>query len=202
MATQVRETAAGKSISAYVILNKKGQHVATVQAHYSNGGTVTVDVWNQGDDACWRSLVTARKTGHTTDAALQKVIAKAPDYYLDHEDRERWAAYDLFGLQQGRAGGYGYDKFTAALSGLIIDGHTMADHCGQVPEAEKARHGLYARYRKAAPGDDMREWQAKAEKIGARFANWDNENNRYSSLHFTAGLDRLKALGYHVISAI
>ena len=33
-------------------------------------------------------------------------------------------------LQQGSASGYGYDKFTAALSGLTIDGHTLGDHCG------------------------------------------------------------------------
>lgn len=36
MATQVRETAAGKSVSAYVVLNKKGEHVATVNLHYSS----------------------------------------------------------------------------------------------------------------------------------------------------------------------
>lgn len=42
---QVRETAAGRSISAFVIL-KKGKEVATVQMHHSNGGTVTVDIWN------------------------------------------------------------------------------------------------------------------------------------------------------------
>lgn len=39
-------------------------------------------------------------------------------------------------LQQGSASGYGYDKFTAALSGLTIDGHKMTDHCG----ARKTRH--------------------------------------------------------------
>ena len=31
----VRETKAGKAISAYVVLNPSGEHVATVQAHFS-----------------------------------------------------------------------------------------------------------------------------------------------------------------------
>lgn len=155
---QVRETTAGKSISAYVILNKKGEHVATVQSHYSNGGTCTVDVWSENGDP----------------------------------------------LQQGRAGGYGYDKFAAALAGLKIDGHTMADHCGDVPEQSAAKARLFSAYRKALgkPGFDQKAWNAKADKLGARFANYRSEDGGYSSLHFESGLDRLTMLGYRVISAI
>lgn len=204
MATQVRETSAGKSISAYVVLNKKGVHVATVNAHFSNGGTVTVDTWNHGDAAQWNCLVTARRTGRMSDKELQRTIAAAPDYYLDHEAREKWASYELFGLQQGRAGGGGYDKFAAALSGMIIDGHTIANHCGAVPEVEKARVRLLKAHQKAAASgvDGSREWSEKAKKIGARFANWNSEANCYSSLHFEAGLRRLEDMGYQVISAI
>lgn len=44
-------------------------------------------------------------------------------------------------VQTGKASGYGYDKFTAALAGLVIDGHVMADHC-EVKEAD-------GRYREA-----------------------------------------------------
>lgn len=32
-------------------------------------------------------------------------------------------------IYQGRASGYGYDKFTAALSGAVVDGHVLRDHC-------------------------------------------------------------------------
>ena len=71
MTKYVTDTKAGKSLSAYVILNKKGQHVATVRAHFSDGGTCLVNV---------------------------------------HCDKD--------GFQRATAGGYGYDKFTAALSGL------------------------------------------------------------------------------------
>lgn len=42
---QVRETNAGKSISAWVIL-KNGVHVATIQAFYGDSGQVSVDVWH------------------------------------------------------------------------------------------------------------------------------------------------------------
>ena len=109
-------------------------------------------------------------------------------------------------MQSGSAGGYGYDKQTAALSGLIVDGHTLADHCGHVPEADKAKARLLAAYTKAAALSDtaeMRaEWTAKAQKIGAHFANWSREENRYTSLHFESGLKRLEMFGYTVIQAI
>ncbi len=59
MAKQVRSTNAGHSISAWVILNSKGEHVATVNAHYSNGGRVSVDVWNIGNKATRRSYESA-----------------------------------------------------------------------------------------------------------------------------------------------
>lgn len=191
MTKQVRETKAAQSIRAIVVLNKKGEHVATVQSHYADGGTVIVDVWNEGD-ATKRCFDTADKLGKVSQASR------------DDRAESEWR---LFGLQQGRAGGGGYDKLAAALSGLMIDGHTMADHCGQVPEAEKARAKLLADYRKAfnaagglSPADDD-VWQKKAAKLGCRFANWSTPEG-WQSLHFIAGLDRLEALGYKIITAI
>lgn len=213
MSTQVRETSAGKSISAWVILNKKGVHVATVNAHYSKGGRVSVDVWNMGTEAVRRSFDTARANGCISDADLAKRIGKAPDYYKTEESRLDWAAYDAMGMQQSAAGGYGYDKFAAALSGLVIDGHTIADHCGQVPEAEKARAALMRQYckfhdcegeraRALEKGWGRKHWDDKAARIGASFANYSSEKGRFDSLHFTSGLERLRALGYQVIQAI
>lgn len=206
MATQVRETSAGKSISAWVILNKKGVHVATVNAHYSNGGRVSVDVWNIGTAAVGNSFAIARANGRISDANLAKLIDKAPDYYKTEESRLDWAAYQSCCMQQSAAGGYGYDKLAAALSGLIIDGHTIADHCGQVPEAEKARARLMRQYCKAmASGDDVttrRYWDDKAARIGCSFANYSTEKGRFTSLYFLNGLRRLESLGYQVIQAI
>lgn len=211
MSKQVRETAAGQSISASVILNKKGEHVATVQAHYSNAGRVTVDVWNIGDSAVDRSFDTARQTGAISDKSAAAAFAKAPDYYTTDAARLGWAAFHLMGFQQSSVGGYGYDKRAAALAGLIIDGHTIADHCGQVPEAEKPRAALLRAYRRAVVGNAVKTpearagWQQKAKRIGCHFTNWQQDADGcegWTSLYFEQGLGRLAMLGYTVISAI
>lgn len=194
----VRDTAAGKSISALIVLNSKGAHVATVNVHYANSGRVSVDVWNLGDSACARSAETALKTGAVTPEKLAQTVTIAPDYFVTDEDRTSWAAHKLFGLQQATAGGYGYDKLASALSGMIIDGHTLANHCGRVPEAEKARAQILKAHHSDPSNSKVAE--AKAAKIGARFANWSD--GRWTGLHFIAGLDRLTALGYRVIQAI
>lgn len=215
MATQVRETSAGQSISAFVVLNKKGEHVATVNSHYSNSGRVTVDVWNVGNGTADRCLAAAVKSGRVTPAQLDKAEAasRAKRDWCQPEEHSRFAAYDLFGLQQGSAGGGGYDKFAAALSGCWIDGQQIADHCGTVANAEKAKKALFAQYckfhdysgevaRATEKGWDRKHWDKRAKAIGASFANWSSEKNRFTSLHFTAGLPRLEALGYTVIQAI
>lgn len=206
MAKQVRETKEGAAISAYVVLNKKGEQVATINAHYSNGGTVSVDVWNIGE-AVDRSFATACKTNKVTAKQIAKMAEQAPDYYKEESERIAWAARDLFGLQQSKAGGYGYDKFAAALAGLIIDGHTMANHCGQVPEAEKKRQALIKQYQKAiAAGANAaaKEWREKARRIGCDWANWDVSAPIpcWRSLYFASGFNRLEYFGYRVIQAI
>lgn len=151
---QVRETKAGKSISAWVVLDKKNKVVANVQAHYSDSGAVTVDVWTPNGE-----------------------------------------------LQQGRASGWGYDKTVAAMRGIIIDGITLTDHCGE----DEASKRLLKRYIKAAGAGEInretqKNWGKKAAKMGARFANWSDRH--YNSLHIEAGLDRLASMGYRVLTAI
>jgi len=83
MVKLVRESAAGKSIYAWIVTNRRGECLAKVQAHFAPSGGVSVDVFDSGSGV----------------------------------------------VQHGRAGGYGYDKLTAALSGLVVAGHTLADHC-------------------------------------------------------------------------
>lgn len=144
---QVRETAAGKSISAWVIINKKNVHIATVQAHFGNS-EARVDVWGIGTM-----------------------------------------------LHQGKAGGYGYDKMTAAMAGAVIDGIKLYDHCGG--HNDKAIEKALAQYNKD------KTLQNKIEKrLGARFTNWSSEKQAYTSLYYCSGLDRLSALGYRIIQAI
>lgn len=72
MSKQVREMAAAKSISAYVIL-KDGRHVATVQSHYGDGRCM-VDVWPEHGELQQSTasgygydLFTAALSHHTID---------------------------------------------------------------------------------------------------------------------------------------
>lgn len=77
---------------------------------------------------------------------------------------------------------------------MTIDGHEMNDHCGTNTATEK----LLKAYRKS--GEHSKEWEAKAAKLGARFANW--RDGKWQSLYLESGLDKLKLLGYRVINAI
>jgi len=226
----VRETAAGKSISATVIL-RGARHVATIQVHYANTGGVRVDVWNVDEKARERCAAAMRKLG----------IDRSPDDFMH---------------QQGYASGYGYDKYAAALALLWIDGIRMVDHCGRDRKTDR----LLARYHRdvaATSGGPCcqkiaKAYEAKAAKIGAHFANWEQLTpdgealtraaigertingggdivlkyglirrsdhharfdeyppeytgrviRRWSSLYIHAGTDRLRHMGYRVITAI
>ena len=211
MATQVRETSAGKSVYAFIVLNKKGEHVATVNAHYSNGGRVSVDVWNVGSAAaakCYNAaMATLKPEARAAAVAKAEREALAKHDWRKADDVTNWAAFDLFGLQQSHAGGYGYDKFAAALRGLWIDGHQMADHCGTSPATEKLLKAYLAAddddranpgaFEHAGGNPEWRKvWDSKAAKLGAHFANGRK------SLYLETGLKRLETLGYRVIQAI
>jgi hypothetical protein len=164
---QVRDSS---DSSAYVVLNKKGLHVATVQARYGSGGGVQVDVWAAKPGETWHSLV-----------------------------------------HQHKAGGYGYDKFAAALAGAVIDGHKLANHCGYGDAAHEEKKAVLLRqYQRAVTQGLTREetaaYEEKARRIGCRFANWNTpavgQPHAWGSLHTVAGLERLEMLGYRVIKAL
>lgn len=101
-------------------------------------------------------------------------------------------------IHQGRAGGYGYDKFTAALRGAVFAGIKLHNHCG---EDEKTK-GILARYKKAKRSKrNENRYKAEAAKIGARFANWTNEDG-FRSLYYEDGLTILAYYGYTVFQAL
>jgi len=212
MAVQVRDTAAGKSISAYIVLNKKGVHVATINVHFGNS-RVSVDVWNLGDKAIHACRVAAIKSGALKPEAFVKAVeaSKVKRDWGNGQDHESHATYDLFGFQQGSASGYGYDKYTAALSGLWIDGHQLADHSRGNAQTER----LLVAYQKAtakcetveAANEVRKAFNDKAAKIGAFLTNYrscqdDRERGFYGSCYLESGLSRLEKLGYTVIQAI
>lgn len=165
---QIREIS---DTAAKIVLNKKGEHIATIQFRYGSGGGVQCDVWARNPGEKWLSLV-----------------------------------------HQKKAGGYGYDKAAAALSGAVIEGYKMADHCGHVEAAgEKKREALMRAYqRRVKAGGMSREdhaaFEKKAARIGCRFANWNAPAvglpRSWGSLHNESGLGRLEMLGFRVITAI
>lgn len=163
MTKKIRDTAAAKSLAVHVIM-KDGDHVGTVQAHFSMHGVCTVDVWSRKNET---------------------------DTYLSL-------------TRQGRATGYGYDKFTAALSGAVIDGKVIFDHGDGCSETRELLH----RYKAIAiewQGSQHEAFEAEAIAIGAIFANateGTNGQSSYSALHMIGGLDRLTKLGYTVIKAL
>ena len=161
MSKYVSKTKAGKSISAYVILKGKRQ-VATVRVHYGDTGRVLVNVW-QDSDAYTRS---ARKAGYKVS------------------DRE---AHDLFAFQYASAGGGGYDKLTAALGGMWIDGHKLTDHCAVQKIPPKGSCVFPVGY--TAPK-------------GYTLANWRSDKAGWGSCFRLSGLDYLKDRGYIVVQAI
>ena len=97
-------------------------------------------------------------------------------------------------------------KFTAAVSGLWIDGHMIYNHCGQSDASIKLlkayRKALAASPNTAYGSEFQKAWDKRAGKIGASFANWDRNTGGYTSLHMQSGLGRLSTLGYQVIQAI
>lgn len=199
MAKQVRETAAGQSLKVYVIM-KGARHIATIHAHFSNGGTCTADAWHH--DA---------KARERTNAALG----------LDSRE---------YGPQQGRAGGYGYDKETAALRGMVIDGLALSDHCGErrkpprglryFPADYKPPRGYslanYGRFdRETGERRHSYHWQDMAKAELGESAEWETISARakeleaavdtvpgYDSCYRDSGLKFLEARGYRVIQAL
>lgn len=88
--------------------------------------------------------------------------------------------------QTASASGYGYDKFTAALSHLTIDGHALNDHCGRQLDP---------------PSKGYRWPRDYTPPTGYQLANYDREGGGYRSCFRLPGFDFLTAHGYEVIQA-
>ena len=104
---------------------------------------------------------------------------------------------------EGSASGYGYDKFTSALSatGMTVRGIKVYDHAQSSEELEAlveqaaSMYPLWTREQKIIHEDEIRR------RYGASFANYGADGIP-KSCYYTSGLDRLKDFGYTVIQAI
>lgn len=132
-------------------------------------------------------------------------------------------------MQSATAGGYGYDKFTAALSRLTIDGHRMTDHCGArikpprgkryFPSDYKPRKGYrlanYAYYLADGTRADSFYWREQAQAQLGDGADWEAVQARadelkrnteifggYSDCYRLPGLEYLAAIGYTIVTVL
>jgi hypothetical protein len=111
------------------------------------------------------------------------------------------------GYQTGSAGGYGYDKLTAAMRGLVIDGVKLTDHCETDKNTERILKNYIKAHDNANDHGPLKEsidgvYFKKAKKIGACFANYSPDKGRYNNLYLKSGLDKLQMLGYTVYQAL
>lgn len=98
-------------------------------------------------------------------------------------------------FQSATASGYGYDKFTAALSGLTIDGHTLTDHSEITLSPPKGRKTFPVGY-KAPKGYHLINYQS------AKDCDGNEREEGYISCYKASGLDYLRDKGYTVIRAL
>ncbi|UHS65832.1 hypothetical protein Ah13B_17 [Aeromonas phage AhMtk13b] len=189
----VRETAAGKQISAWVVLytgRRAGEVAAKVMAHYS-AARVLVNVSDVEGYRC--------ATGDRLENALSFLTVdgvRVFDNCAVPEDGAKWlkkaaAIYKKYALPE--------------LPDLGIDqtGLSWAEYT-----AERAKR-ITPEYRAAvqARNDIKSQRIAAMDKLevqivarGMRFANGDDTGPK--SIYYIAGLDRLAVMGYQVIQAI
>lgn len=189
----VSRTAAGKQISAWVVLytgRRAGEVAAKVTAHYS-AARVLVNVSDIEGYRC--------ATGDRLENALSFLTVdgvRVFDNCAVPKDSAKWlnksaAIYKKYALPE--------------LPDLGIDqtGLSWAEYA-----AERAKR-ITPEYRAAvqARNDIKRQRIAAMDKLevqalarGMRFANGDDTGPK--SIYYIAGLDRLAAMGYQVIQAI
>lgn len=155
----ISDTKAGKAISAYLIFDKRGELVGKIQAHYSDGGTCWVQLWD-------------------------------------------WTNDERFQIQNGKATGYGYDKFTAAISGMTFAGFTLADHCDTNDTTKRAMAAYTKLADQTGEGWKQPEFFARWKARGVDFANYSTESQRYGSAYLIPGLKGIEARGFKVLQAI
>jgi hypothetical protein len=174
---QVRESKAGQTLSAWIVLNKRHQEIAHIHAS-RNEGVCQVDIYQYTDDALNRSLKVLQQTYRT--ATVENVA-----------------------LQQSRTR-FG-NGLTLTLAGLIVDGHTFAYEGEQTPEMRNLmkayRKAMMVPMLNAERWTLSKKWNQKAQKIGAYLIGYTEGRGYESCLPWT-GLDGLKARGYRVIQVL
>ena len=93
---------------------------------------------------------------------------------------------EAFRLQTSRASGYGYDKATAALAGLIIDGHVLTDHCARLDAPRKPKGSpCYPEGYKPPKGFRLANWSTFSRETGRTFHGYNWEDKARAELGLT-----------------
>ena len=87
---------------------------------------------------------------------------------------------------QRSVGGWGYDRYTCALAGCVIDGHVITDHAQE--QLPLPKEGVF-------PIDFV-------PPTGYYTTNWNAERNGWTHCFKTAGLGLLRDHGYQIIGVI
>lgn len=193
MSNFVRDTPAAKAISAYVVLSPTGEEVATINLHFT-ASRCLVNVW-QSEDAAKRSADYVHYLTFSKAADFRCKVKPNKDSRLDPAP---------FRFMQSVARGYGYDKKTSALAGLVIDGIALTDHC--------SRFGAPDRPGAVYPSDfpvpagytlaNYRSGDSTWSDGSPRFPDMPKDSAGYTDCYRHSGLEILSRLGYRVIQAI
>lgn len=195
----VADTKAGKSISAYVILNKKGDQVAIVRAHFSDGGTCTVNVFDNASDGIQHATASGYgydKFGHAL-SGLSIDGHKMSDHCSRDGAPKPPKGRVSFPADYNPRKGYklaNYGSFSRA-TGNAVHNYTFRDR------AEK-ESGFSDIPRTAWTDDQWAQVSELAEKLEKEWRDSDDCEKGYSDCYRESGLEYLKALGYRVIQAI
>lgn len=167
----------------------------------------SADYFREIEDCAAFSRVRVMVVTHPKKTGNARILCAYPK---DGAGRLTVYIVDAFGdrnfTQKGTAGGYGYDKLTAAMSSMTIDGHSLSDHCGQDATSEKLLKA-YGKERLAGTAGD--KTYDKARKLGYNLTDWStiggyqpNAWDGYQSCYREPGLEYLRALGYNVLTVL
>lgn len=195
MSNYVNDTAAAKSVRAIVILNKKGEHVATVRASWSKGGTCLLNVHDDkagfqyaraggyGYDKFTKCLSGMTIDGHalTDHCGARLPLPKGEKVFpRDYKPRKGYSLANFAEISNATGNRITHDEWIkAAYLALGI-----ADESDEV---KNARWGDVA---------------LKVIELENAWRESDDCISGYRDCYRESGLDYLKALGYRIITAI
>lgn len=189
----VRDTAAGKSLSAWVVLRTgrfAGDVAAKISAHYSNSRVLV----NVSDVAGFRSA-----TGDDLENALSYLEIDGVKLYGHAQipdDAGKWlkkaaAIYKRHALPE------------LPDLGIRSEGMPWAEYVAECRKRATPEYLAVAKLRgqvKEERAAAMLKLTTQVEGRGMQFAN--GGENGPQSIHFVSGLDRLAFMGYRVINII